>query len=110
MPTSTPPWRSWTCCPSLATAKTFPIFVEALIQGSPRVIAGVSWALTSSHNYPPSLLMQALATPGVSKSAVLEVINAQRNRFSVRELLTAAYAQEANEKNASVPHHRRSRQ
>ncbi len=85
---------------SHATAKTFPVFVEALIQGSPRVIAGVSWALTSSHNFPPSLLLQALATPGVSKSAVLEVINAQRNRFSVRELLTAAYAQEANEKNA----------
>ena len=36
----------------------------------------------------------------MSKSAVLEVINAQRNRFSVRELLTAAYAQEANEKAA----------
>ncbi len=85
---------------ALATAKTFPVFVDALIQGSPRVIAGVSWALTSSHNYPPGLLLQALATPGVSKSAVLEVINAQRNRFSVRELLTAAYAQEANEKNA----------
>ncbi len=85
---------------SLATVKTFPIFVDALIQGSPRVIAGVAWALTSSHNYPASLLLQALAKPGVSKSAVLEVINAQRNRFSVRELLTAAYAQEANEKNA----------
>jgi serine/threonine-protein kinase len=85
---------------TLATAKTFPVFVEALIQGSPRVISGVSWALTSSHSYPPNLLLQALATPGVSKSAVLEVINAQRNRFSVRELLTAAYAQEANEKNA----------
>jgi eukaryotic-like serine/threonine-protein kinase len=85
---------------ALATAKTFPIFVDALIQGSPRVIAGVSWALTSSHNYPPNLLLQALATPGISKSAILEVINAQRNRFSVRELLTAAYAQEANEKGA----------
>ncbi len=84
----------------LATAKTFPVYVNALIQGSPRVIAGVSWALTSSHAFPPNLLLQALATPGVSKSAVLEVINAQRNRFSVRELLTAAYAQEANEKNA----------
>jgi HEAT repeat protein/tRNA A-37 threonylcarbamoyl transferase component Bud32 len=85
---------------ALASPKTFPTFVNALIQGSPRVIAGVSWALTSSHSYPPNLLLQALAQPGVSKSAVLEVINAQRNRFSVRELLTAAYAQEANEKNA----------
>ena len=85
---------------ALANPKTFPIFVNALVQGSPRVIAGVSWALTSSQGYPPNLLLQALATPGISKSAVLEVINAQRNRFSVRELLTAAYAQEANEKNA----------
>jgi serine/threonine-protein kinase len=85
---------------ALATAKTFPVYVDALIQGSPRVIAGVSWALTSGNNYPPNLLLQALAKPGISKSAILEVINAQRNRFSVRELLTAAYAQEANEKGA----------
>ena len=39
---------------ALATVKTFPIFVDALVQGSPRVISGVSWALTSSHNYPPA--------------------------------------------------------
>ncbi len=70
------------------------------MQGSPRVIAGVAWALTSSRSYPPHLLLEALAKPGVSKSAVLEVINAQRTRFSVRELLTAAYAQEPNEKAA----------
>ena len=85
---------------SLATAKSFPTFVEALVTGSPRVIAGVAWALTSSRSYPPHLLLEALAVPGVSKSAVLEIINAQRTRFSVRELLTAAYAQEANEKGA----------
>ncbi len=85
---------------SLASVKTFPTFVEALVQGSPRVIAGVGWALTSSRGYPPHLLLEALAKPGVSKSALLEVINAQRTRFSIRELLTAAYAQEANEKTA----------
>jgi eukaryotic-like serine/threonine-protein kinase len=85
---------------ALATPKTFPMFVDALVQGSPRVIAGVSWALTSSQGYPPNLLLQALGKPGISKSAVLEIINAQRNRFSVRELLTAAYSQEANEKTA----------
>ena len=38
---------------TLATAKTFPQYVEALVQGSPRVIAGVAWALTSSRGYPP---------------------------------------------------------
>jgi serine/threonine-protein kinase len=85
---------------AIATPKTFPLYVDALVQGSPRVIAGVAWALTSSRSYPPHLLLEALAKPGISKSAVLEVINAQRTRFSIRELLTAAYAQEPNEKAA----------
>src|ERR1700753_2782805 len=59
----------------VVSQKTFPQFVEGLIQGSPRVIAGISWALTSSRNYPPHMLLEALSTPGVSKSAILEVIN-----------------------------------
>src|SRR6202050_2962159 len=81
---------------TLATAKTFPKYVQALVQGSPRSIAGGAWALTSSRGYPPNLLLDALATPGVAKSALLDVINGQRTRFSIRELLTAAYAQAAN--------------
>jgi eukaryotic-like serine/threonine-protein kinase len=85
---------------ALVNQKTFPIFVRGLIEGSPRVVAGISWALTSSRNYPPHLLIDALATPGVSKPAVLEIIAAQKQRFSVRDLLQAAYAQEANEKAA----------
>jgi len=85
---------------ALVSQKTFPQFVRGLIEGSPRVISGISWALTSNRNYPPHLLLEALATPGVSKPAVLEVIAAQKSRFGVRELLTAAYAQEPNEKAA----------
>jgi eukaryotic-like serine/threonine-protein kinase len=85
---------------SLVNVKTFPLFVRGLVQGSPRVISGISWALTSSHGYPPNMLLEALAIPGVSKSALLEVIAAQKSRFGVRELLTAAYAQEPNEKAA----------
>ncbi len=84
----------------LVSQKTFPQFVQGLIQGSPRVISGISWALTNSRNYPHHLLLEALATPGVSKPAVLDVIAAQKSRFGVRELLTAAYAQEPNEKAA----------
>src|SRR5580692_3529697 len=84
----------------LVSQKTFPQFVEGLVQGSPRVIAGIAWALTSNRNYPPHLLIEALGTAGVSKSAILEVIAAQKSRFGVRELLTAAYAQEPNEKAA----------
>jgi HEAT repeat protein/tRNA A-37 threonylcarbamoyl transferase component Bud32 len=84
----------------LVNPKSFPLFVRGLVEGSPRVVAGIAWALTSSRNYPPNLLIEALATPGVSKSALLEVIAAQKSRFGVRELLNAAYTQEPNEKAA----------
>src|SRR6516165_5813407 len=70
---------------SLVSQKTFPQFVRGLVEGSPRVISGITWALSNSHNYPAHMLIEALATPGVSKSALLEAINAQRTRFGVRE-------------------------
>jgi serine/threonine-protein kinase len=85
---------------SLVSNKTFPLFLKGLVEGGPRISAGIAWALTSSRGYSPQLLLDALQTKGVSKSAILEVIQAQRDRFGVRELLQAAYAQEANEKAA----------
>src|SRR3984893_946382 len=84
----------------LISQKTFPHFMRGLVEGSPRVVSGISWALTSSRNYPPHMLLEALATPGISKPTVLEVIAAQKARFGVRELLAAAYTQEPNEKAA----------
>ncbi len=84
----------------LVSPKSFPLFVRGLVEGSPRVVAGIAWALTTSRNYPPNLLIEALTTAGVSKSALLEVIAAQKSRFGVRELLNAAYTQEPNEKAA----------
>ena len=84
----------------LVSQKTFPQFMRGLVEGSPRVISGISWALTSSRNYPPHMLLEALTTPGISKPTVLEVIAAQKTRFAVRELLAAAYTQEPNEKAA----------
>jgi serine/threonine-protein kinase len=84
----------------LVSQKTFPQYVRGLVEGSPRVISGISWALTSSRNYPPHLLLDALTTAGVSKPALLEVIAAQKSRFGVRELLNSAYTQEPNEKAA----------
>src|SRR6202521_3688949 len=84
----------------LVSQKTFPQFMRGLVEGSPRVISGISWALTSSRNYPPHMLLEALTTPGSAKPTVLEVIAAHKTRFGVRELLAAAYTQEPNEKAA----------
>jgi serine/threonine-protein kinase len=84
----------------LVNQKTFPKFVESMVTGSPRVVAGVAWALSSSRAYPPTMLLDALGTEGVAKSALLDVITAHRSRLSVREILAAAYKQDANEKAA----------
>jgi eukaryotic-like serine/threonine-protein kinase len=84
----------------LADNKTFPLLVQGLTDSSPRTIAAVSWALTGSKNYSPALLIELLNRDDVSKPAVLEIIAAQKSRFSVRDLLQHAYNQEANEKAA----------
>jgi eukaryotic-like serine/threonine-protein kinase len=84
----------------LVDNKTFPLLAAGLTDGSPRTIAGVSWALTSSRNYSPSLLIELLGRDDISRPAVLDIIAAQKNRFTVRDLLQHAYSQEANEKAA----------
>lgn len=85
---------------TLLSNKTFPQFLKGLVEGGPRISAGIAWALTSNRNYSPQLLLNALQTNGVSKHTMLEVIHAHRDRLSARELLQAAYAQEPSEKAA----------
>ena len=84
----------------LADNKTFPVIAQGLVDGNPRTIYAVSLALASSRNYSPALLIELLERDDVSKPAVLEIIAAQKNRFTVRDLLQHAYSQEANEKAA----------
>ncbi len=85
---------------SLIDAKTFPLIAAGLSDTNPRAVAGIAWALASCKNFPPSMLLELLGQEGVSKPAVLDIISSQKARFSVRELLTAAYNQEPNEKAA----------
>jgi eukaryotic-like serine/threonine-protein kinase len=80
--------------------KTFPILAEGLADGNARTVAAVSWALANSRNYSPTLLIELLNREDVSTPAVLDIISAQKSRFTVRDLLQHAYSQEANEKAA----------
>ncbi len=80
--------------------KSFPLLAHALAEENPRAVAGVAWALASSRNYSPSLLLELLSQPGVSRPAVLDIIGAHKKRFQLRDLLNAAYQQDANEKAA----------
>ncbi len=80
--------------------KSFPLITKALAEENPRSVAGVAWALASSRNYSPNLLLDLLQNPSVAKPAVLDVIASQKDRFNLRDLLNAAYQQDPNEKAA----------
>jgi serine/threonine-protein kinase len=82
----------------LIDAKTLPQVLKSMANANGRAMSGIAWALSSSRNYPVSALLEALGKPGMPKPAILDVISAQKTRFTVRELLNAAYAQEANER------------
>ncbi|MBM4219779.1 MAG: hypothetical protein FJ171_09165 [Gammaproteobacteria bacterium] len=84
----------------LINNRSFPLFAKVLAEQHPRAIASVAWALASSRNYSPNLLLDLLQNPAVAKPAVLDVIAAQKNRFNLRDLLNAAYQQDPNEKAA----------
>ncbi|HTD73817.1 MAG TPA: HEAT repeat domain-containing protein [Steroidobacteraceae bacterium] len=83
----------------LIDTKTLPILLKTMSEANGRAMSGIAWALSSSKNYPAHALLDALTKPGMPKQALLDVIAAQKGRYSVRELLNAAYTQEPSERN-----------
>jgi serine/threonine-protein kinase len=82
----------------LIDSKTLPHVLKLMSESNGRAVAGIAWALSSSRGYPPSALLDALTKEDLPKPAILDVIAAQKTRFTVRELLNAAYQQEATER------------
>src|SRR3984957_266988 len=82
----------------LIDTKTLPVLLKTMAEANGRATSGIAWALSSSKNYPPGALLDALSKPAMPKQAILDVIAAQKSRFTVRELLNAAYSQEPNER------------
>ena len=82
----------------LIDAKTLPQLLRTMSEANGRAISGIAWALSSCRNYPASALLDALTKPSMPKPAIIDVIAAQKARFTVRELLNAAYTQEASER------------
>jgi serine/threonine-protein kinase len=82
----------------LIDAKSLPQLLKTMGEANGRAMSGIAWALSSSKNYPPSALLDALSKPSMPKQAILDVIAAQKTRFTVRELLNAAYTQEPAER------------
>jgi HEAT repeat protein/tRNA A-37 threonylcarbamoyl transferase component Bud32 len=83
----------------LIDSKTLPVLLKTMSEANGRAMSGIAWALSTSKNYPAHALLDALAKPGMPKQALLDVITAQKARYTVRELLNAAYTQEPSERN-----------
>ncbi|HEY2782979.1 MAG TPA: HEAT repeat domain-containing protein [Steroidobacteraceae bacterium] len=83
----------------LIDSKTLPVLLKTMSEANGRAMSGIAWALSSSKNYPAHALLDALSKPGMPKQALLDVITAQKARYTVRELLNAAYTQEPSERN-----------
>jgi serine/threonine-protein kinase len=82
----------------LIDQKSLPRVLRILSQSNGRAMSGVAWALSTSRNYPANALLDALTKPDMPKSAIIDVIAAQKGRFTVRELLNAAYTQDPSDR------------
>lgn len=80
--------------------KSFPILAQGMVDASPRTISAIGQALIASRNYSANLLIELLGRDDMPKPTILEVIAAQKGRFTVRDLLQHAYGQDSNEKAA----------
>ena len=82
----------------LVDNKSFPVLARSMAEENARAVSGIAWALSSSRNYSPSLLLDLLSEPGMPREAILSIISSHRERIPLRDLLTAAYQQDAAEK------------
>jgi serine/threonine-protein kinase len=85
---------------ALANDRNLPALLAHLADGNARTVAGIAWALSSSRDYAPGQLLEALRNPEYATSALLEIIAAHKTRIPVRELLAAAYGTESTDKAA----------
>ena len=80
-----------------------------MAEANGRAMTGIAWALSTSKNYPAHALLDALVKPGMPKQALLDVIAAQKARYTVRELLERRLHARAQREKRAVQNHRRGR-
>src|SRR5690606_8351533 len=85
---------------SLTGDKTLHLVARGLADSEPRTVAGAAWALSSNKRYNINRLVDLLAEDDYSKSAIIEILSAHKDRLNVRQLLGQIYYLQPNEKAA----------
>lgn len=84
----------------LLTDRTLRHFREALRSENAKVVQGAAWVLASRRSYDPNELLDLLEDEAVARSRLLEVLDAQKDRLDVRQLLRYAYEVTGKDKDA----------
>jgi serine/threonine-protein kinase len=80
--------------------KTFSHYAEGLGHGNQRCISGVAWALSSANSYDANQLLNLLGDCSVSTPAVIDILQAKKQRLNLPQLLRRVYEVEPREKAA----------
>jgi len=85
---------------ALINEKTLPLVTRGLADGDPRTVSGTAWALSSNKRYNVNRLVDLLGEDEYSKAAIVEVLQAHKERLNVRQLLGQIYFLQPSEKAA----------
>jgi serine/threonine-protein kinase len=80
--------------------KTLPLITRGLADSDPRTVAGTAAALANSRGYNVNRLVDLLSEDDYSKSAIVEILTAHKDRLNVRQLLAQIYFLQPSEKAA----------
>ncbi|HUQ52107.1 MAG TPA: HEAT repeat domain-containing protein [Gammaproteobacteria bacterium] len=85
---------------ALISDKTLPLITRGLADGDPRTVSGTAWALSSNKRFNVNRLVDLLGEDDYSKAAIVEVLQAHKDRLNVRQLLGQIYFLQPSEKGA----------
>ncbi len=85
---------------SLISDKTLPLITRGLADSDPRTVSGTAWALSTNKRFNVNRLVDLLGEDDYSKAAIVEVLQAHKDRLNVRQLLGQIYFLQPSEKAA----------
>jgi len=85
---------------SLTNDKTLPLVTRGLADTDPRAVSGTAAALAGNKRYNVNRLVDLLGEDEYSKAAIVEVLQAHKDRLNVRQLLGQIYHLQPSEKAA----------
>ncbi len=85
----------------LTNDKNLPLITRGLVaDGDPRTVSGTAWALSSNKRFNVNRLVDLLGEDEYSKAAIVEVLQAHKDRLNIRQLLAQIYFLQPSEKAA----------